>query len=121
MEKSIRVPREAARATHYRDSPPLANRRSVGRRSLRRIELDVIANEQIKVTVAIIIEKCATGTPADPVVENSGLARDVRKAVISVVVEQNVMTPETAEQIVPTVIIVVTYTNTSLPAGAREA
>src|SRR5580704_10519929 len=31
------------------------------------------------------------------------------------------MTPETAEQIVPAVIVVIAYTNTSLPAGARQA
>jgi len=50
---------EAARATHDGNAFPLAERRAVGSGFLR-VELDVIADEEIEIAVAVVVEKGAT-------------------------------------------------------------
>ena len=84
------------------------------------IELDVIADEEIEMAVAIVVEEGAAGAPAHAFVVNAGLASDVGECAVAVVVKQNVVSPEAAEQIVPAVVVVVADANAGLPAGARR-
>ena len=92
----------------------------VGRR-FRRIELDVVADEEIEMAVAVVVEKGAAGAPAELLVVKAGLASDVGKGSVSVVVEQDVVSPEAAEQVVPAVVVVVADADAGLPAGASQA
>ena len=71
--------------------------------------------------VAIVVEKSAAGAPAHLFVVDSGFARHVGKCAVAVVVEQNVVSPEAAEEIVPAVVVVVADADAGLPAGARQA
>ncbi len=63
--ENVGVARQATRAAHGGNSLPLALRRILFRRSFFRIELDVVADEKIEETIAVVIEPGATGTPAD--------------------------------------------------------
>ena len=85
------------------------------------IEFDVIADEEIQVAVAVVVEKRAAGSPADLFVVDTSLARHVGEGSVAVVVKENVVSPEAAEQIVPAIVVVVADANAGLPAGAAEA
>ncbi len=95
--------------------------RIVGGRRLCRIEFDVVAHEKIEVSVAVIVEPGAAGAPAILFVVDSGFAGDVGESAVAVVVEQDVVSPEAAEQVVPAVVVVVADADAGLPAGAAEA
>ena len=87
----------------------------------RGIELYVIAYEEIEMAVAVVIEESAARAPANVVVVYTGFFGDVGEGAVTVVVKQNVVTPEAAEEVVPAIVIVIADTNTSLPTGARES
>ena len=65
MIEDVGVAGKAARAAHYRDALPLADGWSVRVGSLRRIELDVVADEKIEAPVAVVVEEGAARAPAD--------------------------------------------------------
>ena len=54
-------------------------------------------------------------------VVDTRFARDVRKSAVAVVVKQDVVSPEAAEEIVRAVVVVIADADTGLPAGAGEA
>ena len=85
------------------------------------IELDVVADEKIEIAVAIVVDPGAAGAPADLFFVEAGFLRDVGECAVAVVVKQNVVAPEAAEEIVPAVVVVVADADAGLPAGAREA
>ena len=45
--------------------------------------------------------------------------RDIGKRAVSIVMEENVVSPEAAEQVVPSIIVVVADADAGLPTGAR--
>src|SRR4051812_27743027 len=45
---------------------------------------------------------------------------DIGECAVSIVMEENILPPETAEEIVPSVVIVVSNTDTCLPTSPRE-
>src|SRR6202795_4058476 len=71
--------------------------------------------------VAIVIEKRAARAPAIFFVVDASFLRHVGERSIAVVVEQNVVAPEAAEEGVPAVVVVVADANAGLPAGARQS
>src|ERR1043165_678588 len=71
-------------------------------------------------SVAIVIEKSAACAPVDLFVINTGFAGHIREGAIAVVVEQKVVSPKAAEQVVPTVIVVVADADAGLPASAGQ-
>ena len=119
--ENVGVAGETARAAHDRNSFPLAKRLARGRRSFCGIELDVVADEKIQMAVAIVIEPGAARAPADLLVVDAGFARDIGERAVAVVVKQNVVSPEAAEQIVPAIVVVVADADAGLPAGARQS
>ena len=121
MEEHVGVAGQAARAAHHRNALPLARRGIARLTGLHRIELDVIADEKIQVAVAIVIEERAARAPTMLFVIDAGFARDVGKCAVAVVVKQNVVAPEAAEEIVPAVVVVIADADAGLPAGARQS
>ncbi len=119
--KDVGVAGKPARAAHHRDAFPLTAAGSPDGGSLRGIKLDVIADEQIEVAVAIIVEKSAARAPADAFIVEAGFASDIGKRAVAVVVKKNVVSPEAAEEVVPSVVVVVADAHSGLPAGARES
>ena len=71
--------------------------------------------------VAVVVEQGAAGSPAVLFVVDSGFAGDVGKSAVAVVVKQDVVSPEAAEQVVPAVVVVVAHADAGLPAGAPQA
>ena len=121
VEENIGIARETARAAHDWNAFPLTGGGFVGRGRLCGIKLDVIADEKVEMAVAIIVEECAACAPAHMLVIDAGLASDIGEGAVTVVVKKDVVSPETAEEIVPSVIVVVADADARLPAGAREA
>ena len=85
------------------------------------IELDVIADKKIEMSVAIVVEEGAARAPADLFVVDSSFPCDVGKSAVAVVVEEDVVSPEAAEQVVPAIVVVVADADSSLPASASQA
>ena len=110
-----------ARAAHDGNALPLASVRAVRGRNGCRIQLEVVANEEIEVAVPVVIEKRTTGAPANLRLAQPGLMRDIGKRAISVVTKKNVVSPETAKQVVPPIVVVVADTDAGLPAGAAQS
>ncbi len=119
--EDVGVAGEATRAAHDRNAFPLAEWRAVGIGSLCRIKFDVVADEEVEITVAVVIEKSAAGAPANFIVVKACLFRDVGEGAVAVVAKQDVVTPEGAEEIIPAVIVVVTDANACLPPSAPDA
>ena len=71
--------------------------------------------------VPVVIEKRTTGAPANLRLAKPGFMRDIGKRAVSVVMEKNVVSPETAKQVVPPIIVVIAYTDSRLPTGAAQA
>ena len=86
-----------------------------------RIQLHVIANEKIEVAVPVIIEKSTAGAPADLCLVKPGLVRDIGKRAVSVVVEKNVVSPEAAKQVIPSIVVVIAHADAGLPTCAPQS
>src|SRR6185437_10962646 len=69
----------------------------------------------------IVIEESATGSPADLRIVHTGVACYIGKRPVAVIVKKNVVSPKTAEQIIPTVVVVIADANAGLPASPRQA
>ena len=119
--EDVHAARQAARAAHHRDALPLAIAGLPGHRHCSQIQLDVVADEQVKESVAVVIKPGAAGAPADAVFPQARFLGHIRKRAVAVVVPQNVVTPIAAEQIVPAVIVVVAHADAGAPAGAAQA
>src|ERR1700745_2554604 len=70
--------------------------------------------------VAVVIKKRAARPPAAVFLIKPRLARDIRESSVSVVMEENVATPEGAEQVIPSIVVVVAHANARLPTGSSE-
>src|SRR3984885_13705527 len=71
-------------------------------------------------TVPVIIQPATARPPAYALLVKPGLAGDIGKGPVPVVVEQNVVTVKATEQIIPSVIVIVAHAHTRLPASARQ-
>ena len=71
--------------------------------------------------VAVIIQKRAACAPANLLIVNPGFASDICEGPVAVVVKQNVVAPEAAEKIVPSIVVIVPYANAGLPSRPRQA
>jgi len=100
---------------------PLAEAHVVGGKRLVRIQLDEVAHEKIEKSVPVVIEECAACAPAALFLRKAGLPGNIGKGSVSVVMKQNVMPPKCAEQIVPSIVVVIANANAGLPAGASQS
>src|SRR5256885_1323600 len=71
--------------------------------------------------IAIVIEKSAARSPAGALVVQARFVGDIGERAIAVIVKQNIVPPEAAEQIVPSVVVEVTHAHAGLPTGAGQA
>ncbi len=86
-----------------------------------RIEIHVIGHEQIKKTVAVIIQKTAACTPAVFRSSNASLFGHVGESAVAIVVVKNVAAKIADEQIVETVVVVVADATALSPARVGQA
>ena len=121
VEEEIGVGGEASWAAHDGDALPLAEVAHLDGGWFVGVERDVVADEEVEVSVAVVVEEGASRAPAALVGVEAGFARDVSECAVAVVVEEDVVSPETAEEVVPTVVVVVADADAGLPAGSGEA
>ena len=84
------------------------------------IEVDVARDEEIEAAVAIVVDERAACAPADIVVPESGLACDVAEGAVAIVVEEDVVSPESDEEIDVAVIVIVAGADALAPAGEGD-
>ena len=121
MKKNIGITRQASGPTHYRNAFPLALSWLGRRWSLRGIEFDVIAYEEIEASIAVVVEPRAPGTPAYLLIVDSSFAGYIGECAVAVVVKQDIVAPEAAEQIVPAIVVVVAHADACLPSCSGES
>jgi hypothetical protein len=81
-----------------------------------------MGNEQVEQAIAIVIDPGAAGAEADARMQQAGFFRDIGKAALAVVVEQNVLAPAGNKNVVEAVVIVIADGNAEGPeAGTAEA
>ena len=71
--------------------------------------------------IPVIIEKSTTGAPAAFLLVEAGLAGNVGEGAISVVMEENVMSPEAAKEVIPSIVVVVAHADAGLPSESSES
>src|SRR5207302_10468196 len=80
-----------------------------GLRRHLRIKIHVVCDKQVKVTVAVVVHKRATGVPSRrrTVVNEGGLLRDISKRPISIIVVKDDPTPIRHDEIVMSIVVIV--------------
>src|SRR5207302_5948548 len=68
------------------------------------IETDVVGDEQVEMAVAVIVQKCATGSPACFLPDYPGFFADVSKSSITVIVVKHIPAVVGDVQIFPAVV-----------------
>src|SRR5262249_28033391 len=100
-------------------SLPFTRRPRSRRRRLGRIELQVTRDDQIEMTVAIVIEKGTAVAPltraADP-----GPCGHVLEGALAIVAIENIRSPVRDVQVLVTVIVEIRYADAIPPAGFRQ-
>src|SRR5579859_1991121 len=71
--------------------------------------------------IAVVVQPRAASTPANLFIVNARLAGDIGKCAVTVVVKQDVVSPEAAEEIVPAIVVVIAHAYAGLPTRAGEA
>jgi len=77
-----------------------------------------VSNIQIGETVVVIVTRShahAVGMALD-----ARVFGDIGKRAVAVVAEKNVVSPETAKQVIPSIVVVIAYADTGLPTGTRQ-
>src|SRR5215831_12389726 len=71
--------------------------------------------------IAFVVEESAARAPSHLFVVKASFPRYVCEGSITIIVEQNVVAPKTAEEIVPSVVVIVSDANSCLPARACDS
>ena len=118
--EDVRAAREPLRPAGDRNIVVATVGRLARPRRLRGIEIHIAGDEQIQMTVAVIVQKTAARAPAGPRSRDAGFFRDIRKRPIAVVAVEHVLPPVRDEQIVEAVVVVVADTTRLPPAGVGQ-
>ena len=92
-----------------------------GKRRCLRIECDVAGNDQIELTVAIVIEKAAPCRPLVVRTRDTGLHGDILERAFSVIAIKRVRPPVRDEQILIPVVVEIARTHAVAPARAGDS
>ena len=71
--------------------------------------------------VPVVIEESTACAPANLCLIKAGFVSDIGKRAISVVAEKNVVSPEAAKQIIPSIIVVIANADAGLPTGTPQS
>ena len=82
--ENVRVGGEPGWTAHDGDAFPLTGSSLSGRRSLRWIKLNVVADEEIQASVAVVVEEGATRPPAHALVIQASLPGHVSEGAVAV-------------------------------------
>src|SRR5438874_10055958 len=110
---------QATRSAHDWHAFPHARSALTGSGRGREIEIDVVRNNQIQESVAIVVHESAACAPCFPISCNSRLSAYFAEDALLVVV-QTIASVIGDVQIVPAVVIVVSNADSLAPAGGHE-
>ena len=88
-----------------------------------RIKIHVVCDKQVKVTVAVVVHKRATGVPSRrrAVLNEAGLLRDISERPISIIVVKDDPTPISHDQIVVSVVVIISDAAPLTPSRANQS
>ena len=118
--EDVRAAGEPERPAGDRDVVVAAVGRLARTRRLRRVEVHIAGDEQIQMTVTVIVQKTAACAPAGSRSRDAGFLRDVGERAVAVVAVQHVVPPVGDEQIVEAVVVVVADATGLAPAGMGQ-
>src|SRR5262245_17736143 len=108
--------RQSARAAHDRNSFPHAKLTAAFGRSFIEVEVDIVGDKEVQVSVPVIIQKSAARAPACRFEHQPGALRDIDKTALSGIPVKVILSEIGHEQIIEAVIIIIGYTRALAPA-----
>ena len=100
--------------------PFVAAETRLRRRRGGEVEIDVVGDEEVEPSVAIVVEERAAGSPARARVRQTRAPRDIFKRAVGAIVVQPVVSEVADEQIVVAVVVVVADARALPPAARRK-
>ena len=85
------------------------------------VEVDVVRNEEIEMTIAVVVEKGTAGVPACFRLEQACFSGDIGEGAVTIVTVEDVLAVVANKEIVPTVVVVVADTAALAPAAVGKA
>ena len=85
-----------------------------------RVELHIVGDEQVKMAVAVVVEKAAAGAEADLCVQQACLPGYVGEGAVAVVSVKLVPAVVGAEHVFKAVVVIVANADTGGPAGIAQ-
>ena len=79
-----------------------------------------VGDEQVQITVAIIVQKAATSAPAVFRAANPGLGGDIRECAVAVIPVEDIAPPVGDEEVVEAVVVEVPYAAPLAPTDVRK-
>ena len=93
----------------------------IGRGRLREIEVDVVGDEEIEPSVAVVVEEGGARAPSRAWCGEAGAGGDVGERAVAVVAKQPVLAVERDEQVAVAVVVVVGRGSALAPAADADA
>src|SRR5205823_13877307 len=100
--------------------PFVAAETRLRRRRGGEVEIDVVGDEEVEASVAIVVEERAAGSPARTRVRQTRAPCDILKPAVGAIVVEPVVSEVADEQIVVAVVVVVADTRALPPAARRK-
>ena len=109
--------RRPARDHHtlIKTRPRFRHRRS------RQVESDVVGDEEIEFAVAIVVDEGTPCTPARALARNACLLAHIGERAVTVVVIHHILAKVGDEQIIPTIVVIISNTHALSPARVSDA
>ncbi len=112
---------QAARAAVNGNAFEVARRIASGGRNRFEIENQIVRDEQIEASIAIIVDPGAARAPASALVPEAGCPGDVGERAVAIVAVERVLSPLRDEDIVEAVVIVIADGDSEGPVLASQA
>src|ERR1700722_10835439 len=106
-----------ARAAMYGDALPIAG----GGNCRARVQVDVGAEEQVEMTVAIIVDKGAASAPLRGGQQQARFTGHIGERAVAIIAKQDILVIIRDEQIVQTIVVVIADGHARDPARTRQA
>ena len=85
------------------------------------MQVDIVGNEEIQVTIAIVVQKGASRSPASiAFIDQPGLLGNIGKCAISIVAVKNILTVISDEDILKAVVVIVPDGYSTGPSGTYQ-
>src|SRR6266542_917085 len=86
-----------------------------------RVEVHIVGDEQIEMSVPVVVQEATSGAPSVSGSGHTGLCGDIGKRAVAVVVIEHVPAPITYKQVIEAVVVIVSDAAPLAPAGISQA